>query len=265
MQVKHRAFISMTLSLALLAVGCGPRSLRDAREERDPLLRRAQAKKNAADIQGAVEAYLYAIEKRPRLARAHLELGWIYDHDLKDYLRAAYHYQRFLELRPDSKDRDLVEGLLEQARISFATTLPERPNGAIRRIRMLEDENAALRAELERLTALQTATRATLPPPVPSAATSPNVASPPVPAPAPVAAPTGPQPAARAAQTSTTSASTTYIVQPGDTLSRIAAKVYGDSRKWTTIYEANRAQLPGGPQSVKVGQTLVIPRSEPAR
>ncbi|MCS6771516.1 MAG: LysM peptidoglycan-binding domain-containing protein [Kiritimatiellae bacterium] len=242
-------------AMALIA-GCGPGSIREQREERDPLLRRAQAKKNAGDIDGAIEAYLYAIEKRPRSARAHLELGWIYDHDRNDYLRAAYHYQRFLELRPDSKDRDLVEGLLEQARLSFATTLPEQPNGAVRRIRMLEAENAALRAEISRLTA------AASPPPRVQTASSPTTAGPAsaaIPAPPPPAPGPAVQPPASAPGSA--QPATTYTVQPGDTLSRIAAKVYGDSKKWQIIYEANRASLPGGPQSIKVGQTLIIPRA----
>ncbi len=231
----------------LLVTGCGMGSLREKREERDPMLRRAQAKKAAQDIPGAVEAYLEVLDKKPRLSRAHLELAWIYDNDLEDYVRAAYHYQRYLELRTDTNNqRELVQDLLQQARLSYAVSLPEQPNGAVRRIKMLQDENAALRAELARLSA-QPARPA---PSTPAVATQPAVgAAPPPPAPAP---------AASAPATS----STTYVVQPGDTLSRIAGRVYGDSKKWQIIYDANRAALPGGPQGVRVGQTLIIPKQD---
>jgi nucleoid-associated protein YgaU len=49
------------------------------------------------------------------------------------------------------------------------------------------------------------------------------------------------------------------VVQVGDTLSRIAEQMYGDSSQWEKIYEANRNTL-NSPQSIHVGQTLVIPR-----
>lgn len=51
---------------------------------------------------------------------------------------------------------------------------------------------------------------------------------------------------------------TGYTVQPGDTLSRIARKVYGKSVLWKTIYDANREQLKS-PHNIKVGQVLKIP------
>jgi LysM repeat protein len=47
-----------------------------------------------------------------------------------------------------------------------------------------------------------------------------------------------------------------YTVQPGDTLSRIAAK-YGLS-SWQTLYAANQDRV-GNPNFIRVGQVLVIP------
>jgi nucleoid-associated protein YgaU len=54
-----------------------------------------------------------------------------------------------------------------------------------------------------------------------------------------------------------------YIVQEGDTLSQIAQEVYGESRLWTLIRDANRDQLPNE-SSLKIGQRLRIP-AKPAR
>ena len=50
----------------------------------------------------------------------------------------------------------------------------------------------------------------------------------------------------------------THIVKNGDSLEKIAAREYGDSKKWRVIYEANRDRLPS-PNRIYPGQTLVIP------
>ena len=54
------------------------------------------------------------------------------------------------------------------------------------------------------------------------------------------------------------SGSTTYVVQPGDTLGSIAS---GYSATWREIYEANRATIGPDPNVIQVGQRLTIPGS----
>jgi nucleoid-associated protein YgaU len=54
-----------------------------------------------------------------------------------------------------------------------------------------------------------------------------------------------------------------YVVQEGDTLSSIAQEVYGESRLWDVIYQANRDQLPRE-NALKIGQKLKVP-PKPAR
>lgn len=49
-----------------------------------------------------------------------------------------------------------------------------------------------------------------------------------------------------------------YIVQQGDTLSRISQRMYGTPGRWEEIFMANRGIL-ATPHSLRVGQTLVIP------
>lgn len=51
--------------------------------------------------------------------------------------------------------------------------------------------------------------------------------------------------------------SNTYTVQPGDWLSKIAARAYGDVFAYTKIAQANNIQ---NPDSIEVGQVLKIPR-----
>ncbi|MCP4218744.1 MAG: peptidoglycan-binding protein LysM [bacterium] len=49
-----------------------------------------------------------------------------------------------------------------------------------------------------------------------------------------------------------------HTVKPGDSLSKIAKKHYGDPMKYMTIFEANKPMLKN-PDSISVGQVLRIP------
>lgn len=50
----------------------------------------------------------------------------------------------------------------------------------------------------------------------------------------------------------------TYAVQSGDTLWKIAKKVYGKGWSWRKIYDANQSII-SNPDNIRVGQVLVIP------
>lgn len=62
------------------------------------------------------------------------------------------------------------------------------------------------------------------------------------------------QPAASASANTTK----TYTVRSGDTLSGIARQFYGDSSKWTTIFNANRNKIKNA-NLIYPGQVLTIP------
>ncbi len=53
-------------------------------------------------------------------------------------------------------------------------------------------------------------------------------------------------------------AAQTYEVQPGDSLSKIAKRFYGDANDWPRIHEANRDQIKN-PDLIYPGQKLRIP------
>ena len=67
-----------------------------------------------------------------------------------------------------------------------------------------------------------------------------------------------PAPAAAAPAATAASASKTYKVQAGDTLSKIAQEFYGNANEYNRIFEANRDKLPSA-DKIQVGQELVIP------
>jgi nucleoid-associated protein YgaU len=56
--------------------------------------------------------------------------------------------------------------------------------------------------------------------------------------------------------------SNTYVVKSGDSLSKIASKVYGDSRMAKKIFDANKDRMKNI-DSLKVGQELIIPDVKP--
>jgi nucleoid-associated protein YgaU len=50
----------------------------------------------------------------------------------------------------------------------------------------------------------------------------------------------------------------TYTVRSGDSLSKIAHRIYGHSRHWRLIFDANRDQL-DNPDLIQPGQVLQLP------
>jgi uncharacterized protein YidB (DUF937 family) len=54
-----------------------------------------------------------------------------------------------------------------------------------------------------------------------------------------------------------------YTVVPGDSLSKIAQRFYGDASQWPRIFDANRDQLQN-PDRIRQGQKLKIPTAQKA-
>lgn len=247
--LRHFFNILLAAGLSSLFVACGSSSERlDRRDERDPLIIRGDARKRTGDIDGAIEMYQQALDRKPQLALAHLKLAVEYDEAKEEHLRAIYHYSRYLELRPHAEKNDLVKELIRMAHVSYLASLPNPPPGAIERIAMLERENEQLKRQVADLSDRLRAADARSEGAGRGAAAAPTAQRPP--ASETRAMQPQPAPAQREA--------TTYRVERGDTLSRIAARFYNDSGAWNRIYEANRDTLPT-PNSLREGQTLRIP------
>jgi nucleoid-associated protein YgaU len=51
----------------------------------------------------------------------------------------------------------------------------------------------------------------------------------------------------------------TYTIAKGDSLSKIAKRIYGDAQQWRRIYEANREIIGDNPDLIHPGQALKLP------
>lgn len=253
-------FLVVGLAVGLL-VGCG--NGRDQREARHPLLKRAIEMKEKQRIDEAIALCQKALERKPHLAKAHLELALLYDTYLQDYMRAVYHYSRYLELNPDTEKRDLIEDSIRHSQLLYAIHFPEAPE-ALRteiiardnRIRLLQEDNERLRQENVRLLTGEDVAPASpreVPPPSLLLPAPPPINSERYPLPPPVT-PAPPAPSIDAPPRE-------YSVQSGDTLSTIASKFYGDPRLWEALYAANSNRM-ANPRNLRVGQVLIIPEKQ---
>lgn len=224
----------LALSCLALALGCS-RVSGEAREARDRDLRRAMAARDAQDIDRAIGFCEKALERHPDLALAHRELGLMLDNYRRDYVPALYHYQRYLELRPDAKDRADVADMIRRCRVSFAAQIAESPVELKRdlqardeRIQKLEMEVSLLREKTGGGDAPEAAAG---PPSVPSGA----------------------------AQAQADVPAQIHVVQAGENLATISTRYYGTPSKWKTIFNANREKLTDA-NNLRVGTRLDIPK-----
>jgi len=266
-----RALLCLTL---LLLAGCdGADRLVLGTETNEPYYRQGDQLKRQGRYQEALGAYLKVIERRNDDApESHLEAGLIYQQYLKDPIYAIYHFRKYLELEPKSRQADLVRQRIDAAMRDFARTLPARPLedqmlrlDLMNRIDELQKQNLELKEELAKQNPGAASSGgdsgATLVP-VPESTSSPpghrgSFFNPP-------AAEAG---AARPAQageqhgtpsTKAAAAARTHVVAQGETLGKIAQHYYGSSAKWLVILDANRDVLKDE-KAVRPGMTLKIP------
>jgi len=218
------------LCLALI-VGCS-RVPDESREARDRNLRRAKAAQNVQDIDQAIGWCEKALERRPKLALAHRELGLMLENYRQDYVAALYHYNRYLQLRPESEHRDEIEEMIRRCRVSFAAQVAAVPEEMKRelqardtRIRELEQELAATRA-------------------------------------AGAGGPVSPSEVRPAVSHSSSKASPDavriHVVEAGENLATISSRYYGTPSRWKYIFNANQGRLTDA-NNIRVGTRLEIP------
>ena len=216
----------------------------------------------------ALITYLGLISVRRESPESHLEVGYIYLQTLKDPIRAIFHFDRYLELKPESERTIQVKQLIETAKLEFLRQLPTKPFQAeVDRIDLLEiidklkKENNELKLKynqtLFKIKSLGGHNA------INSVSTSRNEII------------YGRESSSQSSNelngsnnvlTNFDSTETidprdvpkSYVVQSGDTLSKISEKFYGTANRWNDIFQANRDTLSSA-RSLRVGQELLIP------
>ncbi len=113
----------------LLAAGCDRgESFTLSSETDEPFYRAGQQLSKQGRNQEALNAYLKVIAKRDDTApESHLEVGLILLRHVKDPIAAIYHFRKYLELQPNSRQAVYVRGLIDTSKREFARTLPATP------------------------------------------------------------------------------------------------------------------------------------------
>lgn len=267
------------LAVALALAGCAEDGRQSyATETDEPLYRQAEQLKRANRNQEALSAYLKVIEKRGDDApESHLEAGLVYLHHIRDPIAAIHHFRKFLALRPNSAQAPLVRQRIDAAIRDFARTLPAQPvESQLQRVDLiaaldkLKLENDLLKrqlAELQGGRAPETTEGAAEPAARPatdlsiSVDTLPTVRTRPgrsEPARTAPAAPRATPPPAPATPPAAAASARRHTVRPGDTLSSLSQRYYGNRSRWRDIYQANRTQM-RSESDLRVGLELVIP------
>jgi phage tail protein X len=161
MTVRRHLCAALALGLLLLGAGCTDREAVPTLAETDePLYVQGIQLKRQGRYPEALTAFLKVIDKRGARGapESHVEAGVIFLNHAKDPVYASYHFRRYLELQPGSKQAELVRGMVNTAKREFARTLPGRPmdDQSVRlqsdeELATLRRENAELRAELATL------------------------------------------------------------------------------------------------------------------
>jgi LysM repeat protein len=259
--------LERVLMLALLAVGvsgCFPLADGPADEEKDPHFLAGKSRLSGMDFDGAINAFENALVANPKSAAAHFELGYLYEEKKSDYAAAIYHFQRHLELRPDSSMAETVKQHILACKLELAKTVPfALVNRQVQdELRKLYASNAALHELVEQLKqknvdtelawsnrlATVLAAQAAAQVPVATQAAVDHEPERRVPVPEKVNSSGGLHSSSRL-----TSVPKTHIVKSGETLASVARRY---NVKLTALESAN----PGiDPRKLKAGQTLYIP------
>ena len=279
------------LAFGLAGAGCGSgESLGLSAETDDAAYREGQQLVKQGRPQEALSTFLRVIARRGEASpESHLEAGLIYKQHIKDPIAAIYHFRKYLEQQPNSRQAPLVRQQIEAAKRDFGRTLPNQPLDS-REVRLdgfdqrerLERENEQLRNELATLRGLSGSAPTTLGS-VPRGATAESVDAR---LPAPAAADEGsaitlapianrePEPSTDFQTPANAAGSRGKALAPSaaggrrhtvaakDSLYAIAKKYYGaaTNARVQALIEANHDVLPAGASTpLKEGMTLKIP------
>lgn len=234
------------IAVVVCLAGCWNGGESEQDELKDPHVVKGRNLVKSLDYEGAVDAYNKALEVNPRSATAHFELFWLHENKVVDYPAAIYHAERYLRLRTNASNAEVVRQRILGCKQEIAKTLPVGPvTPALQRdFDRLNTENRMLRQQIEQLTQRLAFLSTNRPPQVQAMLTNVTPAAPAI-------------LGANASRTATSTAPTmrTHVVKPGETMAVIARKY---NIRTTALQNSN----PGvDPRRMKAGQTLRVPPS----
>lgn len=264
--------VFVALAVSLTVSGCLPSGSYSQDEQREAHFIMGKSRVRSLDYDGAIEAFEKALEVNPRSASAHFELGQLYENNRQDYAAAIYHYERFLQLRPDDERAGSVKLFLLRCKQELAKTVSLAPmtQSMSRDLERLTAENKELRQKLQAWQDFYNANAARFTPgnptaempvaqttPAPQTQVTPTLPPErsPIVTPPPARNPVVHSPTPPSSSSRPTSAPVlgTCSVKRGDTPAAIA-------RKYGVKLESLLAANPGlDARHMKVGQTLNIP------
>ena len=121
----NRLFLFFFSGLLLIAcAGCGKSSVATAEgKERDSALyRKAREAEQAGDIKSAIQQYRDLLIEEPRAYSVHFQLAVLLQDFEENYVAALYHYQQYINLRPESDKSPIAQ---ERIRISEQFLAPQ--------------------------------------------------------------------------------------------------------------------------------------------
>ena len=255
------------LALSLVLCGCGmSEHMRPISESDEPDFRRGQEELKLDRKQEALSAFLKVLDERRDAPESHLEVGRLYLFYVGNPVLAIYHFNKYLEYKPDVEQSPMVRQLIQTAEKEFARRLPGGPfRQDVERMdvedsfKKLKDENLELKKQLllvrqqlaereralslavtqakERSSAPATSSIATI--------TIKNAAG-------------GSREVPVGKVGKITAGGKVHVVQQGETLSNISKQFYGTTARWKEIWQANTDVIPK-PEMLKPGMELRIP------
>ena len=239
-------YLCSSVALMLLFSSCGPPS-----ENAHPAFKRGVNKMDDEEYKEAAENFEKYLTFNYNSSRTHYKLAELYNDYLDDPFLAVYHFRQYLKIKPNASDRDVIMTWIESAEEKMVEKICERNpdyvsmkeidklkenNSKYREyLIQLKNKNAALRKKLNSGTMVSFRDKKK------NSADSVTISD------------------APRSENGSFVISRLYKVKSGDNLSGISREVYGSTKYYKLIFEANRDILESEAK-LNVGQKLRIPQ-----
>ena len=259
---------TLTLSLAVAGILCLAGCNKDyvGKENSHPLFSKAVSYKTSQNYLKSAESFEGFLVQCPKSAKAHRELAELYDSYLNEYIKAIYHYEKYMDYaalsNAERQDvRRIVDGLKQKFYEKY-----QRESG---QVPMSKDEKETLQTQLSaqkqfngkllekykellenyrKLSAQNTQMRDQIK--AYSSPTSPRRKA------ADAKAPASKKVKAQQTAAAANGSAVIHEIRPGETLSIIARRYKVSSK---AIHAANRAVIGPNPSRIRVGMKLRSP------